>query len=249
MNDLPNLCMFCGREIEPQEMSAEHFVPKCLWEKKCRPDRTRTVPAHKSCNSSFSDDNDYFRNVLVLEEGAVENCEAARIVSEQTVERMIQKRPGTIIKAAKNFRERPVMTASGIYVGEKPAFEVDVSRITRVLFNVMKGIFYVTQKVPMPQNFEPEVYDTNLLDPAPFRRTVEAMVDWQSFGDDAFQCRYVLFGKPAHGMACLMRFYNHREFYGVALSPQLVEEERNRDVFVPSRPDSPILVPRHIAEN
>ena len=99
----------------------------------------------------------------------------------------------------------------------------------------------------MPQDFELEVHDTRLVDPAPYRRVIDSMVYWQSFGDDALQCRYVVFGKPARGIACLMRFYNHREFYGVALSPQMVEEERNKELFVPMRPDSPILVPRHRA--
>ena len=162
----------------------------------------------------------------------------------------VLSRPGTIAKAAKNYCERPVMTPTGIYVGDKPAFDVDVSRITRVLVNVMKGIYYTIEKTPMPQDFELEVYDTNYLDVAPFRRTVESMVDWQSFGDDAFCCRYRFFRKPpAEGMVCLMRFYNRREFYGVALSPQMVAEERGREQFVPSRPDSPILVPRHRAEH
>jgi hypothetical protein len=163
---------------------------------------------------------------------------------------MLSKRPGTLIKAAKNLREVPVTTPTGIYIGDKPAFEVDVSRITRVLVNVMKGIFYTIEKTPMPLDFELEVYDTNYLDIAPFRRTVESMVGWQSLGDNAFCCRYRFFRKPpTAGMVCLMRFYNLREFYGVALSPQMVAEERNREAFVPTRRDSPILIPRHQAEH
>jgi hypothetical protein len=176
MNDLPNLCMFCCGVIEQADLSMEHFVPKCLWEDGYRPDHTQTVPAHKSCNNSFSKDNEYVRNVLVLEEGALKSCDGARIVSEQTIARMIQKRPGTIIKAMKNLGNRPVTTSTGIYVGNEPAFDVDGSRIARVLVNVMKGIFFLTQKVPMPHDFEPEVHDTNLLDRSQFRRTVDAMV-------------------------------------------------------------------------
>lgn len=248
MSNLPRLCMFCSQGIVPAELTMEHFVPKCLWEKKHRPDRMRTVPAHKACNTSFSEDNEYFRNILILEQGATQKCEGAKTVAENTIRRMIAERPGVLVAAARNFRDRPVTTETGLCVGIEPSFEVDVSRIQRVLFNVMKGIYFTTQKLPMPQDFELEVYDTDHLDGAPYRRTVESMVDWQSFGDDVFCCRYRCFGTPAIGMACLMKFYNNRMFYGAALSPQMIEEERNRDVFIPSRPGSPILIPRHRAE-
>ncbi len=80
------LCMFCGKEIDEAELTREHFVPKCLWEKGHRPIKTRTLPAHKSCNSSFSEDNDYFRDVLASEIGAEKN-EAARLVQQGSLKR------------------------------------------------------------------------------------------------------------------------------------------------------------------
>jgi len=242
MSRTPKLCMFCGEEISSVDLTMEHPVPRGLWEQGHRPQGMRTLPAHKTCNNGFSPDDEYFRNVMLLEDGAVQNCDAARIVDSQTVERMLQKRPGTLIKAAKNLREVRVADASG-NSSIRPVFDVDVSRIERVLFKVMKGIFYIAQKTPMPQDFVLEVCDTNLVDGAPFRRTVESMVDWQSFGDDAFQCRYLVIGRPAAAFACLMRFYQNRLFYGAALSPPFADQERSRDVFVPCRKGSSILVP------
>jgi len=49
-------------------MNKEHFVPKCLWADQ-RPAHTKTVPAHKECNSKFASDNDYFRDVLIERAG------------------------------------------------------------------------------------------------------------------------------------------------------------------------------------
>src|SRR5438128_12449953 len=60
----PMQCMFCGGDESLGLMNKEHFVPRALWAGK-RPPGTITVPAHLSCNQSFSDDNDYFRTFLV----------------------------------------------------------------------------------------------------------------------------------------------------------------------------------------
>ena len=64
----PKLCVFCGGDRSMGLMNKEHFVPKCLWADQ-RPPYTKTVPAHKECNSKFASDNDYFRDVLIMEAG------------------------------------------------------------------------------------------------------------------------------------------------------------------------------------
>ncbi len=248
MNRLPMLCMFCGKDETHGPMNREDFAPRGLWEKGHRPPFVRKVPAHIACNSAFSEDNEYFRDVLALELGAVEKCDAAKLVVEGAIDRKLAKRPGSIAKTLKNFRNRPIVTPSGLLIGEMPGFEVDPTRIQRVLFNVMKGIYFTAQKTPMPLDFQLEVYDTQCIEEDPYRRTVESMVPWQTFGDDAFMCRYRMFGKPTKGMACLMHFYKNRMFYGIAMSPQMEEEEKNREMFLPASPKSPILVPRHRAE-
>ena len=63
------LCMFCGDQIPAGQLTMEHFVPKGLWEKGYRPNKMKTLPAHQACNQSFSGDNEYFRDVLVMENG------------------------------------------------------------------------------------------------------------------------------------------------------------------------------------
>jgi hypothetical protein len=190
MGEYPMLCMFCADEIAPDDLSMEHFVPKCLWEKKSRPEHIRTVPAHKACNNSFSDDNEYFRTVLVLEEGATERCEAARKVGGGAIRRMFQSRFGTLVKAAKNLGERPVQTKAGIFIGNRPIYEIDWPRMQRVLFNVMAGIYYTVEKKPMPPGFILDVADVQDVQLASYERMISSMVDWQGFGDDAFLCRY-----------------------------------------------------------
>jgi hypothetical protein len=45
----PQLFMFCGDEIRPDQLTREHFVPIGLWEKGYRPQKVRTLPAHRTC--------------------------------------------------------------------------------------------------------------------------------------------------------------------------------------------------------
>lgn len=65
----PKLCVFCGSDNSLGEMSIEHFVPQALSAAK-RPQLTKTATAHKTCNEHFAADNEYFRDVLAIEEGA-----------------------------------------------------------------------------------------------------------------------------------------------------------------------------------
>ena len=57
----------------------------------------RTVPAHKACNTSFSEDNEHFRNVLILEQGAVHKREGAKTVAENTIHRIIEDRTARVL--------------------------------------------------------------------------------------------------------------------------------------------------------
>ncbi len=249
------LCMFCERPIDPDELTQEHFIPKALWEND-RPSGTKTLPAHRSCNQRFAKDNEYFRDVLVMQEGARQHSEAQKL-QDGKMERKLKKRPGSFISTFKNLGIRPVRTPSGIEIGNHPTFQVDMQQIERVLCNVMKGIFYVSQGRPMPQGFIVTAKDANLVDQAWLTDVVGRMCPWQSFGDTVFCCRYVANrkkpGKDTHEnsepiaqMAFLMQFYEHRVFVGDAFDPEFFVKDG--DPFVAANAKSSILVTRWSAE-
>ncbi len=242
----PQLCMFCGQEIAAGELTSEHFVPKGLWEKGHRPTGMKTLPAHKTCNEGFAKDNEYFRDVFAMEAGAERDPAAVR-VREGALKRKGESRPGSIAKTLKNVGLKPVRTQAGIYLGLQPAFEVDRERVARVLLNVMKGIFYVSQREPMPQCFITAVWDARELPRDVVEQATSFMVPWQSFGDSAFACRYVVSSrKPIEKMTCLMQFYGNRIFLGEAVSQSLLGADGS--LFIPARHNIEILVPRWAAE-
>lgn len=206
------LCVFCGKDESYGPMTREHFVPRALWDKE-RPQLTRTVPAHKACNKQYSDDNEYFRDVLAMEEGAKYHPEVIKL-HEGTLKRKFERRFGSVRKTLKDLRLRQMITPSGLYVGDAPSFRCNWPRLERVLRNVMKGIYYTVKNEPLPQGNEYLInvpYDNDFV-----RAAIEHMVPWQSFGDTVFMCRYGFNSKQPGAVGCLMRFYEHRLFFGIS---------------------------------
>lgn len=232
---LPKLCMFCGKDDSFGPMTKEHFGFKALWNDR-RPDKTKTVWAHKDCNKSFSDDNDYVRDILAMEAGASKHPEVKKL-HEGKLKRKLEKRPGAFVKTLKNLRLIPQFTPNGIWVGNAPTFEVDWPRVERVIKNVAKGVYFETNRIPMPDDFLIEVITigTEQL-AAEVKPMIDQMVPWQGFGDDVFLCRYI--NSPnRRRMNCLMQFYRHRFFYVEAISKALLEEIQERKENGASRSD------------
>ena len=212
----PTLCVFCGGDKSLGQMNKEHFVPKCLWANN-RPAHTKTVPAHEKCNSALAMDNEYFRDVLVIEAGAGAHPEVEKLRSGE-FERKLRKKPGEISSLLANVKLLPQVTPNGIYAGHSLAVRVDRERIDRVLYNVMRGVFYLVNREPMPLDWEwgisrqEEIPSDALLDIA------EQMGPaWHTFGDDVFACRYI-FDYDKGAMQCFMRFYGGRIYIGGAYS-------------------------------
>lgn len=240
-------CMFCTQEIEPDELTMEHPVPKGLWEKGRRPTLMKTLPAHRSCNQSFSADNEYFRDVILFEDG-IERHPEAKAVQDGAISRKMKKQFGSIAKNLKGLGKRHVRTLAGIDLGIQPAYDVDWSRMERVLHNVLKGVFYISQKRPLPSDFviffpRPD----SEVDPHWIANVESSMCPWQSFGDTVFCCRYARSSRdPIQKFACAMLFYEHRLFIGEAIDPRLLGE--GGELFVPAKRQSTILVPCWAAE-
>jgi hypothetical protein len=215
------LCMFCGKDASAGPMNREHFVPKCFWSKGHRAQKMRPVPAHIVCNEKWSDDNEYLRDILVSEAGA-ESHPQVRLLRNNELRRKRENYPGAMAKLYAKVKLVPQITASGIYTGDAPAFDVDWPRMHGVLQNIVRGIHYVTAPVPLPVDCVIAVRPATPELMKRFQSTLEQMVDPQGFGDDVFACRYVNTFEPPT-IRCIFQFYGRRIFIGEALPPAVLK--------------------------
>ncbi|MDH3690386.1 MAG: hypothetical protein OEU36_12990 [Gammaproteobacteria bacterium] len=129
------VCTYC----EKPATSADHVPPKLLFAKP-RPELI-TVPSCLSCNQSASLDDEYFRAVIAMEEKAGEHSEAKRI--HATIWRSLQKPRKKRFRHAllSSIREVDHTSPGGIYLGKARAYNVDLTRLTRVVERITRGLF------------------------------------------------------------------------------------------------------------
>ncbi len=251
IEDYPKRCMFCAKEIPDDEFSREHSPPKCFYEKLLRNDvdlKGLELPAHKNCNNSFSGDNEYVRNILAGVLGAENSSGAKALVNGVIPIFMKNSTPKKLEATYKKVKLRPAYSNSGIFLGNKPSIEVEWSRIERVLFNMIKGIYYKVSMQPMPTNFHLLVLDASVLPSEVVHHDVEQMVHWQSIKGDpeVFRCRYKIQRNNTEAIF-LINLFNYFYFWGEALSPEALKKYQNKELFKPSSPKSKILVPYYLA--
>jgi hypothetical protein len=130
---------------------------------------------------------------------------------------------GRMMKVLKNVGMQEVKSPGGIILGRAPAFEVNQAAMDRALQNVMRGIYFSLNETPLAQDCEFRIRMEQGDNLRVFQREIDAMVPWQSFGDDVFACRYLFDVNVPGSMNCLLAFYRQRVFYGWACPRTLLE--------------------------
>ncbi len=214
--------VYCGKDKSAGKLSSEHFVPKCLWETK--PVKIKTVRAHIPCNKQFSDDNEYFRDMLAFEHHEHVHPELQRI-RDIVIKSKMENHVGSLAKSLATAKERPVVTKSGIYLGHQPTVILDTPRINRVLENIVRGLYYHQTDTLLSTATKVRVYWPKELQAPEIQSAIDYMRDkpWHSFGDDAFLCKWVFNPAYPESMACLMQFYRSRVYFGWTMPDGLAD--------------------------
>jgi hypothetical protein len=152
-------CVYCGKR---DELSDDHIPPKNLFAKP-RPNNLIVVPSCRSCNGSASDDDEYFRLMLTLCEDTYAHADVQQILP--VVFRSLTKRNkvGFSKSLFQSIRETNFMTSSGLFIGQRPAFDVDLARLDRVAQRTVKGLFYHERKSRLPGEYEVFAFSTSGL--------------------------------------------------------------------------------------
>lgn len=131
-------CVYCGKS---DGLTRDHVPPKALFAKP-RPGNLIAVDACKSCNTSASKDDEYFRLVLCFSEDAG-NHPAVRLNTPSVMKSLQREEAKGFTKAFFASIELVDLTnGSGIWLGEKPAMNVDLVRLKSVVARTVRGLFF-----------------------------------------------------------------------------------------------------------
>lgn len=159
MNDLMRSCAYCGSR---QDVTRDHVPPKNVFSKP-RPSDLITVPACRSCNSSASKDDEYFRLKLCTSD-LVGNHPAAKN-NRATIFRSLNRPQAHGLRKSflSDIHTVQLRTQGGLYLGKRLAFDVSIERIHRVVERTVRGLFFHETSQRLPSDYDVDVHSNDTL--------------------------------------------------------------------------------------
>ena len=147
------ICYLCGRNIDKKNRTLDHVPPQQIFpsriRKKFNLSKLVTLPTHRKCNEAFQADEVYFFNKIgmvdyknpVLREVWYDIRRSAQKPESQRFNQMLLSQ----------VREE-AKTPGGIIIPGKVAIEYDDTRINRVLWKIVRGLFFIEFSRILPED-------------------------------------------------------------------------------------------------
>ncbi len=150
-------CIYCGR-VRP--VTEDHVPPRNLFAKP-RPNNLIKVPSCHEChseNKQVSQDDEYFRLMLTLNESTATHPDVTQLLP--TVLRSLARpdKVGFTKSLLKSIKEVNVRSRSGLFIGSKLAFDVNLARLDNVARRITIGLFYHEKGYRLPDEYEAVAY-------------------------------------------------------------------------------------------
>lgn len=145
------LCVYCGHDAE---VSRDHVVPLCLFTRPYPPQMI-TVPACDNCNTEKSRDDHFLRDYLVTDVQGSESPTAQAIFDSGKLWRSLtRKTSDLLLEVLPRTQVRPLHTEADIYLGEFPQASIDLERLERTIFRIVRGLYYDARRSSIPAGYE-----------------------------------------------------------------------------------------------
>lgn len=221
-------CTYCEA---PDPGTRDHVPPKCLFPVDRR-DNLITVPCCESCRKGTGLDDEYFRDMLVMRADLAGHPAVKKLLPKVLRSLRKPEQEAYAKRLAETARLIDVETEGGLYLGKAGTYNVDLSRLARVVQRTVRGLYWEeTEGNRLPPETTVEVRaisefrDMDLEGAASLDRLVEmAKVQGhgRKIGDDVF--RYQLgFTENRRNTVWLLTFFGQIHFLGVALHPDDAE--------------------------
>lgn len=198
------ICAYCGTPVAGNER--DHVVPRCLYPPSGPGPGVQllTVPVCRPCNSSFQDDEERFRNFIVVggrTAGVVDGLFWGKVL--RSLRGKGKGRRGKLQWLLDQMREEhtPAGTEVRVYPDE---------RVLRVVRKIIRGLAFHHFGQPLPDEcVSAEVLQfsvpDNLLDSP----------EWHDLDADVFRYGYEVGAGPGAPQSLwLMSIYRNRNFFG-----------------------------------
>lgn len=201
----PQLCVYCGVQ---EATTSDHVVPKCLFPKPL-PAVMVTVPACRRCNEDKARDDDYLRDMLVIDidnvghpitDGLLKGKVARAAARNQSI-------------LARDVRERsklvPVHTPGGVYLGHCPAVPLHHERINREFERITRGLYFQLYRQRLPDDCTFDIRRVDRLYRAQaIRNMLQLGVKQQRSLGQVFVCMTARAAEDPTATCWLQRYFN-----------------------------------------
>jgi hypothetical protein len=154
-------CVYCSRSTD---RTKDHIPPKALFPASRRNVNLITVPACNSCNSQFSKDDTYFRDMLCMRQELSGNPAVQELLPVVVRSITGPKRERYLNYINSRFAEHEAVTESGENLGMQPTLKVDQTRTHSTLQRIVKGLFFNLKGQPLPQEYEVRTFTMEYVD-------------------------------------------------------------------------------------
>ena len=147
------VCVYCGLEDpDVRDRTRDHVPPKNLFPEP-RPSDLITVPCCRQCNSSASEDDEYFRVVLTSRIDTSDHPEAEKV--RQRIFRSLQRPEATgFTDLLRDIMiDVDVHTPSGIYLGKGAGIKIKHERLNQVAERIVRGLYWYTFQARLPNDW------------------------------------------------------------------------------------------------
>lgn len=150
---MTEICYLCGKTIDKKDRTDDHIPPKSFFpsrlRKKFNPSKLKTLPTHRQCNEAYKKDEEYFFHTIgmidyknpVLREVWYDIRKAALRPDSQHFNQMLL-----------NQLREEARTPGGIIIPGKAAIEYNGNRVNRVVWKIIRGLFFHEFSRYLPEN-------------------------------------------------------------------------------------------------
>ena len=172
-----------------------------------------TVPACEACDNEKSLNDDFLRDMLVMD---VQSSEHPLLQADlrNKMYRAVQRNLSALGRlVVAESKDRALYTRGGIYLGSYPAVTIEETRVSRIFSMIVRGLYYKARKQRLPDDC---VFKARRLPP------LEEVNIWQHLAQlgcqypyrlgDVFLCAFVTVEEDPAMTIWLLGFYNSAFF-------------------------------------